>query len=108
MVKGLLKNIIAKIGEIIFPRLSRINQPTLDSDTEITMEKVFSIDTAAPGMIRFEVAIIPPIVSCEKVSAPQTDVKLVVSVPLRARRRNSYLFHFLARITDSGKRDRGD
>src|SRR5215470_7564428 len=108
MAKGLLKNVIAKIGEIIFARLSRINHPTLDSDTEISMEKVFSIDTAAPGMIRLQVAIILPIVPREKVSAPQTDVELVVRVPLRTRW-GRHLLHLLSGIGFTpSNRCRGD
>ena len=61
-----------------------INRPTFDSNTEITMEEVFQVATAAPGMVSLEVAIVCPRVSCKNVGAPKSDVELCVPIPLRA------------------------
>ena len=42
------------------------------------MKEVCEVDTAAPGMVSLEVAVVGPRVSGKHVSAPQTHVKLVV------------------------------
>jgi hypothetical protein len=82
--------------------------PNFDTDTEVPVEKVFEVNTTAEGMIRFEVAIILPVVSRENVCAPQTDVKLVVRVLLRTGWRR-HLFHLFAGIGFSpGDRCRSD
>src|SRR4029077_20176153 len=86
------------VDKDILNRAPGINRPPFDTDTEVPMEKVFEINTTAEGVVRFKVAIILPVVSCENVSAPQTDVKLVVCVPLRTRWRR-HLFHLLSGIS---------
>jgi hypothetical protein len=91
------KNLPVKIDKDILKRVPGIHHPAFDADTEVTVEKVFEVNATAPGVIRLQVAIILPLVSCEHVSAPQTDVKLVVRVPLRARRRY-HLLHLLTGI----------
>src|SRR4029453_18195709 len=98
---------VIKIDKDILKCAPSINRPTFDTNAEVSVEKVFEIDTTAEGMIRFKVAIILPVVSCENVSAPQTDVKLVVCVPLRARWRR-HLFHFLSGISLPSNRCRSD
>src|SRR5262249_10902754 len=95
-----VENAGIKVEKGILKRTPRIHCPPFDADTEVPVEKVFEIHTTTPGMIRFEVAIILPIVSCENVSAPQTDVKLVVCVPLRTRWWR-HLFHLLSGISFS-------
>ena len=95
-----VEDAIIKINEDILKRAPGINRPPFDTNTEVTVEKVLEINTTAEGMIRFNVAIILPVVSCENVSAPQTDVKLVVCVPLRTRWRR-HLFHFFSGISFS-------
>src|SRR5437588_4695308 len=92
------KHAVVKIDKDIFKRAPRIYRPSLNTDTEVPVKKVFEVNPTAEGVIRFEVAIILPIISRENVSAPQTDVKLVVCVPLRTRWRR-HLFHFLSRIS---------
>src|SRR5882762_7389158 len=92
-----------KIDKDILKRAPGINCPPFDADTEVPMEKVFEINTTAEGMVRFKVTIILPAVSCEDVSAPQTDVKLVVCVPLRTRWRR-HLFHLLSGISLSASK----
>src|SRR5713101_5686851 len=92
-----VENAVIKVDKNILKRASGIYRPSFNTDTEVPVEKVFEINTTAKGMIRFEVAIILPIVSRENVSAPQTDVKLVVCVPLWTRWR-CHLFHFLSGI----------
>src|SRR4029077_19209712 len=89
-----------KIDKDILKRAPGINSPAFDTDTEVPVEKVLEIDTTAEGMIRFEVAIILPVVSCENVSPPQTDVELVVCVPLRTGWRR-HLFHLFSGISFS-------
>src|SRR6266498_2479108 len=108
VVKAALKNSIAKIDENIFARLPGIGDPAFNPDTEITVEEVFEVDTTAPGVIGQKVAVILPVVCCENVGSPQTGVKLVIGVPLRARWWSSYLLHFLSGIGLSGKSDRSD
>src|SRR5437764_13348471 len=91
------KYAVVKIDKDILKRAPRIYRPSLDTDTEVPVKKVFEVNATAEGVIRFEVAIILPTISRENVSAPQTDVKLVVCVPLRTRWRR-HLFHFLSSI----------
>src|SRR4029077_4574730 len=86
------------VDKDILNRASGIHRKSFNTDTEVPVEKVFEINTTTEGMVRFKVAIILPAVSCENVSAPQTDVKLVVCVPLRTRRR-CHLFHLLSGIS---------
>jgi hypothetical protein len=93
-----VEDTVIKIDKDILKSAPGINRPPFDTDTEVPVEKVFEINTTAEGMIRLKVAIILPVVSCENVSAPQTDVKLVVCVPLRTRWRR-HLFHLLSGIS---------
>src|SRR4030095_589110 len=102
-----VEDAVIKIDKDILKRTPGIHRPTFDTNTEVPVEKVFEIDTTAEGMIRFKVAIILPIVSCENVSAPQTDVKLVVCVPLRTRWRR-HLFHLLSGIGFPSNRCRSE
>ena len=95
-----VEDAVIKIDKDILKRTPGIHGPTFDTNTEVAMEKVFEVKTTAKGVIRFEVAIILPLVSCENVSTPQTDVKLVVCVPLRTRWRR-HLFHFFSGISFS-------
>src|SRR5438046_301032 len=95
-----VEDAVIKIDKDILKRAPGINRPSFDTDTEVPMEKVFEINTTAEGMIRFQIGIILPLVSCENVSAPQTDVKFVVCVPLRTRWR-CHLFHLFSGISFS-------
>src|SRR5262249_8317720 len=90
-----LKNVVAEIDEGTFARLPGTRRPAFDSDTEITHEEVFDVCATAPSVIGLNVAIIDPFGSGENVGAPEAHIELVVCVPLRARRRSSYLLHFL-------------
>jgi len=105
------ENLPVKIDKDILKLVPGIHHPAFDADTEVTVEKVFEVNATAPGVIRFQVAIIPPLVSCENVSAPQTDVKLVIRVSLRAGRRY-HLLRLLSgidfRASKSSRRDRGE
>jgi hypothetical protein len=100
MVNAGLKDAVAEIDENILARLSGINRPTFNPDTEVTVKEVFEIDATAPSVIGLDIAVISPIVSRKHVRAPQTHVKLVIGVPLRAGWW-SYLFHFLPGILGS-------
>src|ERR1700732_3808462 len=71
------------------------------------MKEVFEVDTAAPGVIGFNVAIVDPIGPSEEVGAPETNIKFIVGVPLRAKRWSN-LLRFLSRILRPGKRRRGE
>src|SRR6266478_6683021 len=102
-----LKNIVAEIDKDILARLPGACCPTFDPDAEVTVKEVFEIDTTAPGVIGLDVAVILPIVSGKHVRAPETHVKLVIGVPLRAGWW-SYLFHFFPRILGSTKSCRSD
>src|SRR5437899_11530620 len=93
-----VEDAIIKINEDILKRAPGINRPPFDTNTEVTVEKVLEINTPAEGMIRFNVAIILPVVSCANVSAPQSDVKLVVCVLLQQRWRR-HLFHLFSGIS---------
>src|SRR5206468_3932088 len=104
---AVLKNAVAEIDEDILACLPRINRPAFNPDTEITVKEVFEIDATAPGVIGLDVAVILPIVSGKHVRAPETHVKLVIGVPLRAGWW-SYLFHFFPRILGSTKSCRSD
>jgi hypothetical protein len=88
-----------------------IHHPAFDADAEVTVEKVFEVRATAPSVIRLQVAIILPLVSGEHVSAPQTEVKLVIRVPLRAGRRY-HLLRLLSgidfRASKSSRGDRGE
>jgi hypothetical protein len=76
-------------------RAPGIYRPSFNADAEVPVEKVFEVNATAKGVIRLQVAVILPIVSRENVCAPQTDVKLVVCLPLWTRWR-SHLFHLLS------------
>src|SRR5438552_3583067 len=54
---------------------SGIHDPAFNSDAEVAVEKVFHVNTAAPGVVPFNVAIVGPIVPGEKVGAPKIDIK---------------------------------
>src|SRR4029453_2285230 len=88
-----VEDAVIKIDKDILKCAPGINRPPFDTTAEV--------------MIRFKVAIILPVVSCENVSAPQTDVKFVVCVPLRTRWRR-HLFHFLSGISFPSNRCRSD
>src|SRR5258708_370087 len=92
-----VEDAVIKIDKNILKRAPGIHRPTFNTDTEIPVEKVLEVNATAEGMICFEIAIILPIVARENVGAPQTDVKLVVSVPLRTRWRR-HLFHLFSGI----------
>src|SRR6266536_2150206 len=93
----------------ILARLPRINCPAFNSDTDITPEKVFQVDTTAPGVVGFHVAVILPLVSGEHVSSPKSDIKFSVCVPFRTRRRASHLLHLFSGIGfRTGKAKRAD
>src|SRR5437868_9528854 len=64
---------------------SGINRPAFNSHANVTHEKVFEIDTTAPGVIGLQVAVIFPLASCEDVGTPKANIKFSVGVPLRAR-----------------------
>src|SRR5262245_19577983 len=102
-----LKDAVIKIDKDIFKSASGIHRPALNADAEVSVEKVFEIRTTAKSMIRLKITIILPIVSCENVGAPQTDVKLIVCVPLRTRWRR-HLLHLLSRISFPSNRCRSD
>jgi hypothetical protein len=102
-----VEDAVIKVDKNILKRASGIHCPAFNTDTEVPVEKVFEITTTAEGMIRLEVAIVLPIVACENISTPQTDVKLVVCVPLRTRWRR-HLFHFLSGIGFPSNRCRSD
>src|SRR5438132_10948192 len=91
---------MSEINQDIHSRVPGTNRPPFETSSEVTVEKLREINTTAEGMIRLNVAIILPVVSCENVRAPQTDVKLVVCVPLRTRWRR-HLFHFFSGISFS-------
>src|SRR5437667_12183567 len=107
MSKAARKNSIAEIDKGIFARLSGIDGPAFNPDTEVTMEEIFQVDTAAPRVIGLEVGIILPVVRGKNIGSPQTDVKLVIGVPLRTRWRGD-LFYFFSGIGFSGKSSRSD
>src|SRR5215469_11893675 len=92
-----VKDAVIKIDKHILEGASRIYRPSFDTDTQVPVEKVFEIKTTAPSMIRFQVAIILPIVSRENVGAPQTNIELIVRVPLRTRW-GRHLLHLLSGI----------
>jgi len=71
------------------------------------VKEVFEIDATAPGVIGLNVTVILPSVSGKHVRAPETHVKLVIGVPLRAGWW-SYLFHFFPGILGSSKSGRSD
>src|ERR1700751_5563345 len=91
----------------VFDRPSGLPRPAFNPHAEVTHEKVFEIETTTPGMIGFKVTIILPLSPGEKVGSPQTEVKLVIGVPLRARRR-CCLLQFFSGIGFSGKSYRRD
>src|SRR4029077_92260 len=93
-----VENRVIQDGKAILKPPPGVHRPSFDTDTEVPVEKVFEVNGTAEGVIRLEVAIILPIVSRENISAPQTDVKLVVCVPLRTRWRR-HLFHLLSGIS---------
>src|SRR5437762_8317234 len=107
-MNGMRKDVIAKIDEDVLTCLSRINHPSFNTHADVTHKEILEVDATAPGVIGFEIAVIFPIVSCKDVGAPQTNVKFSVRVPLRARWRSSYLFHFFPGILSAGKSGRSD
>src|SRR5215471_2689148 len=102
---AVLKDVIAEILEDTVAGLIGTRRPTFDSYTEITHEEVFDVSSTSPSMIGRNVSIIELLGSGENVGAPKAHIELVICVPLRARRRSSYLLHFLSGIFSSGKRD---
>src|SRR6476659_3501243 len=77
----------------------RFRRPAFQADTKIAMEEIFDVDTTTPGVIRFKVTIISPVVSRKGVRAPQTHVPFRVAIPFGARWHLLDLFHFLARVS---------
>ena len=71
MVTLFSKISVAEIDEDIFARLSRIDGPAFNPDTEVTVKEVFEIDATAPGVIGLDVAVILPIVSGETRRCPR-------------------------------------
>src|SRR5438046_4395703 len=74
----------------------RFRRPTFQADTKVAMEEIFDVDAAAPGVIRFKVTVIFPVVCREYVGPPQTHVPFRISIPFWARRHLGDLLHFLA------------
>jgi len=107
IIKTARKNPVAKIDEDIFARLSRIEAKTFNTNTEITVKEVLEVDATAPSVIGFKVPVVFPLSPGENLGSPQTDVKLIIGVPLGAGRR-CYLLHFLPGIGLSSKSDRRD
>src|SRR5439155_26895741 len=68
-----------------------IHYPPFNTDAEVTVKKIFEIDTAAPSVVALDVAVISRIVSGKNISTPKTAVKFPVRVPLRTRWRNHLL-----------------
>src|SRR4030095_8959397 len=62
--------------------------------------EVFDVDTAAPGVVGLEVAVMHPLGAGEDVGTPKTDVPFRVPIPFRAwcRRFLLNLFGFFARV----------
>src|SRR4030095_9125234 len=89
------KNSVAEIDEDILACLPSINNTAPNPHAHVPHEKVFEIDATAPSVIRLDVAVIYPIISCENVRAQKRDVEFPARVPLRARRWSN-LLHFLA------------
>src|SRR6266487_801847 len=87
---------------------SGVHGPPFNTDAEITVEKIFGIHTAAPSVVAINVAVISRIVPGKKVSTPNTDVELVIGVPLRTRRRRHLLHLFSAIGFSTGEGDRCD
>src|SRR5947209_678289 len=79
----------------------RFRRPTFQADTKVAMEEIFDVDAAAPGVIRFKVTVILPVICRKYVGAPQTHVPFRVPIPLGARRHLLDLFHLLARVSCS-------
>src|SRR5713101_5084 len=63
-----------------------IHHPPFNTDAEVTVEKIFGIDTAAPSVVALDVAVISRIVPGKKISTPNIDVEFIIGVPLRTRR----------------------
>src|SRR5438128_6806982 len=88
---------------------SGTRRPTFDTNTEVTVEKVFDIPTTAPSVVGLDVAVVLPIVSGKNISAPKSHVKLIIRVPLRARGWGCHLLHLLSGIgLSTGERQRAD
>src|ERR1044072_1289345 len=102
-----IEDAVIKVNKNILKRSPGVYCPAFNANTEITVEKVLEINTTTERVIRFEIAIVLPIVPCENISAPQTNVKLVVCVPLRTRWR-CHLFHLLSGIGFPSNRYRSD
>src|SRR5205085_685374 len=102
-------------------RALAVQPKCFEPDTEVATEKVFRIDTAAPGMISaeefVELAEDTAIVSVfdpgsiafgpgKGIRAPNAEFPFVVTVPFRARSWSN-LFHFLAGVTGSSSEGKG-
>src|SRR2546423_6105146 len=87
--------------ESVKPLPGRFGRPTFQADTKVAMEEIFDVNTAAPGVIRFKVTVILPIICCECVGPPQTHVPFRVPIPFGAGWNLLDLFHFLARVRRS-------
>ena len=94
-----------------------IEDKSFNTDSEITMEKVFDVAAAAKGVVATEISIKSSVDGVAfrgalhdvgqarirfvlspggGVGSPQADIPFVVRVPLRTGRGN--LFHFFARV----------
>src|SRR6266404_4362824 len=82
---------------------SGVHGPPFNTDAEITVEKIFGINTAAPSMIPIDIAIISRIVPGKKVSTPDIDVEFVIGIPLWTRWRNHLLHLFSAICFSTGE-----
>ena len=58
MLRTEAKNIVVKVDKEIVKLTSGVHYPAFDSDTEVTVEKVFDVHTAAPGVVGFKVAVL--------------------------------------------------
>src|SRR5439155_18155610 len=77
----------------------RFRRPTFQADTKVTMEEIFDVDAAAPGVVRFKITVLFPVIRRECVGPPQTHVPFRVPIPFWARWHLLDLFHFLARVS---------
>src|SRR5438477_13185792 len=64
----------------------RFRRPTFQADTKVAMEEIFDVDAAAPGVVRFKITVILPVICREWVRRPQTNVPFSVPIPFWARR----------------------
>src|SRR5438067_13742951 len=79
----------------------RFRRPTFQADTKVAMEEIFDVDAAAPGVIRFKVTVILPVICGKDVVAAQTHVPFRVPIPLGANRHIVDLLNLLPRVNCS-------